>query len=73
LPVDREKLALAIAERSPLSLSQVERLFGGEVTDDNKAAVAKFLQMSHNQQKSCWGVYCRVHHDAPDFTIDAVR
>lgn len=73
MSLDRASLEAAVAERSPLTLAQVERLFGGAVTAANKAVVWRFLNMSHNQQMSCWQVFLRVQSAAPDARVEAVR
>lgn len=52
--IDRAALEAAVEERSPLSLSQVERMFGGAVTAANKAQVWRLINMSRNQQSSLW-------------------
>lgn len=70
--LDRAALEAAVAKLSPLSLQQVEKMFGGEVTAANKAAVWRFLNMSHNQQRSLWDVHVRIRMIAPDVKIEKV-
>ena len=66
--IEKTALEEAIKEKSPLNLSQIERLFGGEVNPANKAVVWRFLNMSHAQQVSIWQQYLRV-----EFQVEAVR
>jgi hypothetical protein len=70
--IDRTKLAQTVAEKSPLSLDQVEKLFG-TVTGENKAVVWRFLSMHKSQQDSIWQCYLRVKHIAPEFKIENIR
>jgi hypothetical protein len=70
--IDRTKLAETVSEKSPLSLDQVEKLFG-EIGADNKAVVWRFLNMARCQQDSIWQAYLRVKHIAPEFKIENIR
>ncbi len=71
--IDRSALASTVKQKSPLTLEQIEKLFGGEITAENKAAVWRFLSMAPNQQQSIWQVYCVTRHLTDRFTVEAVR
>lgn len=70
--LDRAALEAVVAERSPLTLAQVERMFGGAVTAANKAVVWRFLNMSHNQQSSIWQAFLRLQPTMLDACVEAV-
>ena len=71
--MNKAALEAVITAKSPLNLSQVERLFGGDVTEENKSVVWRFLNMTHAQQTSIWQGYLRVKDEAPGFQVEAVR
>jgi hypothetical protein len=71
--IDRTALSAAVKQKSPLTLEQIEKLFGGEITAENKIAVWRFLSMAESQQLSIWQVYCVTRHLTDRFTVEAVR
>lgn len=71
--IDRAAFEAAVLAKSPLSPSQIDRLFGGTVTEGNKAVVWRFINMTHAQQNCLWEVFLRVKHAAPDAQVEAVR
>lgn len=70
--INRSAFEEAVSSKSPLTVEQIELLFG-PVNQDNKAVVWRFLSMSRQQQFSIWQVYCKTKDFAPDFRIEAVR
>ncbi len=72
MSLDRAKLEQAVKEKSPLSLEQIERMFGG-VSAENKAVVWRFLTMPDFQQSAIWNSFCYLKHVAPDAKIEAIR
>lgn len=52
--MNRQAFESAIKEHSPLTVPQFERLFGGEVTDDNKALAWAFMQLTAKHQMACY-------------------
>ena len=70
--LDRAALAVAVGKLSPLSLEQVERLFGA-VSAANKAAVWRFLNMRREQQESIWDVWRHLHRQCPEARVEAVE
>lgn len=72
MSLDREALIKAVEERSPLTLSQIERMFG-VASETNKAAIWRYINMVPNQQLSIWQVHLRIRQDCPDVKVEAVR
>lgn len=73
MPVDRAAFEMAVSEKSPLTCSQIESMFGGSVNDENKAVCWRFICMPAFQQMSIWQVFCATRDIAPAFRIEAVR
>lgn len=71
--ISKTALEAAITANSPLTLAQVERLFGGEVNPANKATVWRFLNLTHPQQMEVWQAYLRLSGGAYNFQVMAVR
>lgn len=73
MTVDRDALAKAVSEKSPISLANLESLFG-EIGEGNKAALWRFINMSAQQQMAYWHVHQYLQKTiAPDARIEAVR
>lgn len=70
--MNREAFEKAVAELSPLSVAQVEQMFG-EVNESNKAAVWRTLNMPHHQQLSIWQCFLHLRKTCPDMKVEAVR
>lgn len=70
--LDRAALAVAVGKLSPLTLEQVERLFGA-VSAANKVAVWRFLNMKREQQESIWTVWQHLRLGCPEARVEAVE
>jgi dephospho-CoA kinase len=68
--IDREALARTVSEKSDLSLEQIERLFGGSITAENKAVTWRFLSMQKFQQDAIWQAFIRIRNADPESTAD---
>lgn len=72
MTIDRARFARAVADHSPLTIAQIERLFGGEVTAANKALVWRFLQIEQHQQQTVWAAVAVLRCIAPEVQVEAV-
>lgn len=70
--MNRDAFEKAVATHSSLSVQQIERLFG-VLSNDNKAVIWRYLNMSRQQQQSVWSVYCVLHHHCPDMKVEAIK
>ncbi len=72
MSIDREALAKAVAEHSPLTMAQIEAMFGADIAQ-NKRALWEFLQKPAVHQKSAWQTFLRVQHYFPEAAVLATR
>ncbi len=72
MTIDRTKLEESVKALSPLTLAQIERMFG-PADETNKAAIWRLINMVSHQQLSIWQAHLRLRQDCPGVKVENVR